>query len=258
MDDPEDLSPTLELVGDWTSARLLVRLLVVIDSPWELSAAGLTHRDTGETCELQMRPRDASMIEVFRAGECPVRPSLSDEVMEGIAGHHSILTVSASPDLRGWEAARTVLRCGSALVDSGALAVRCLQSGLAHAGDRLSTLERMAGAAGDDRALLGESLYLAYVMPLVRDGASPRTRGMALLEAPDAVVVGSVAEPNALDAMESLCLRTLAARAPTSGEVVHASPHSPPFRVERMPDRTDPGSRGYNPFGLWRLEPVSR
>lgn len=258
MHDTDDPTPTLELVGDWTSARLLVRLLMVIDSPWELSAEGLTHRDTGETCALAMRPREEGLAEAFRAGECPVRPSLSDEVLEGIEGHRSVLTLSAAPELRGWDAAHTVLRCGSALVDSGALAIRCLQSGLAHAGDRLGAIARMADDARDDRAMLGESLYLAYVMPFVRDEGPPRTRGMALLEAPDAVVVGSVAEPNALDAMESLCLSTLAGRAPGSGEVVRASPHSPAFRIERTPDRSDPGAADHNPFGLWRLEPIAR
>ena len=252
MQTEDPTSPTLELVGDWTSARLLVRLLQVIGSPWQLSAAGLTHAETGETCELEMRGPDPRLIEAFAAGDCPVRPSLLPETLEGVATHRAVVTVRPAQELKGWDAARAVLRCGAGLIDGGALAVRCVHSGLAHAGERWQTLDRMATAAEreGDRRLLAEALYLALVMPMVREGDLLRTRGMALLEAPDVVVPATVPEANALDALEMVCLRSLSGQAPGPGDTIRASPTSPPFSVERVPDLD-----GGNPFGLYRLAP---
>ncbi len=254
IDRPMPSAPTLELVGDWTSARLLIRLLQVIESPWELSALGLTHAETGETCLLEMRGPDPRIAERFAAGECPVRPSLLPETHEAIAGHRAVVTVRPAPDLEGWDAARAVLRCGSGIVDAGALAVRCRDSGLAHSGEHWQTLDRLATAAEleGDRARLAEALYLALVMPMAHAGDVRRTRGMALLEAADAVVSdNNVREANALDALEMVCLRTLSGQPPDPGQVLRASPSSPKFVVERGTD-LDEG----NPYGLWRLAPA--
>ena len=146
-----------------------------------------------------------------------------------------------------------MLRCGSGIVDAGALAVRCRESGLAHSAEHWQTLERMADAAEieGDRAMLAETLYLALVMPMTHVGDVRRTRGMALLEAADAVVPDTVPEAYALDALEMVCLRTLSGRPPGADEALRASPTSPRFRVERGPDLD-----GGNPYGLWRLSPA--
>lgn len=206
-----DPIPSIELVGDWTHPRLLLRLLMVIDSPWELDGSHFIHRDTGEACVLEMRGHDPELAELFLLGECPVRPSLDPERIEAIGEHRAVLTVRPSNGLRGREAARALLRCGAGLVDVGALGVRCVQSGLAHSGERWQALDRMADGAAleDDDALLAEALYLAMVMPLCRASDVLRTRGMALLGAPDAEMREVVAEARALDAMESVCLSTL-------------------------------------------------
>ena len=81
---------------------------------------------------------------------------------------------------------------------------------------------------------------------------------MALLEAPDVVVRDEVAETNAVDAMEALCLRTLSGQAPKAGDTLRASPHAPMFEVERGPDPTPPTHPTHNPFGLWRLTATGR
>jgi hypothetical protein len=245
-------TPTLELVGDWTSARLLIRLLQAIDSPWQLSAAGLTHVDTGETCTVSMRAHDPRLTDTFARGECPVRPSLNAEALAGIESHRAVVTVRAIDELTGWDAARAVVRCANGLIDGGAIALRCVESGLAHSGDHWQTLERMAEAAEHEgnRVLLGETLYMALVMPMAPYGDRLRTRGMALLEAPDAMIPATVPEANALDALEATCLRVLAGQAPATGDPIRASPSSPAFTAEQGPDPS-----GANPFGIWALSP---
>ncbi|MBX2796381.1 MAG: hypothetical protein KTR31_01890 [Myxococcales bacterium] len=251
-------SPSIELVGDWTHPRLLLRLMMVVDSPWQLDGSCFVHRDTQEACVVEMRGHDPELAERFAEGECPVRPSLSPERLQAIAEHKSVLTVSPAPGLSGRAAARAVLRCGAGLVDAGALAVRCVQSGLAHSGERFQALDRVAEGAEDedDTSMVCEALYLAMVMPLARRRDALCTLGMALLEAPDAVVAEEVMEARALDAMESVCLRTLAGRAPEDGAVVRASPSCPAFRLERCPDSRPKRDPDRNPFGVWRLTPA--
>ncbi len=255
----ESPTPRIELVGDWTSPHILIRLMDVIDSPWELTREGLTHQETGETCRVEMRPHDSALVDRFPAGESPVRPSLDAETLAGIGTHRSVLTVQAVGELSGWDAARAVLRCGSGLIDAGGIAVRCELSGLAHSAEQWQALERIAQGAEDDAtpALLGEALYRAFVMPFQLCAEGVRTSGMAVLEAPDAIIVGpDVAERHAVDAMEDLCLRMLTRQPPESGKVIRVAPNRPGFRIEHGPDPNDPVTEEHNPFGLWRMIPA--
>lgn len=255
----DDPIASIQIVGDWTSARILIRLLQVIDSPWQLSRAGLTHAETGETCQVVMRGHDAALLELFPAGECPVRPSLDDATLTAIGTHRAVLRVEPIEDLTGWSAARALLRCGDGLINAGGVAVRCVASGLAHSADRWQALEQMAVQADEahDRQRLGETLYEALVRQLVPTQGGVRTLGMALLEAPDVILLGAdVADEIALDVMEDLCLRTLADQAPASGEVMRSAPGRPGFVAQRGPDPTLPTEHDHNPFGLWRLTPA--
>lgn len=255
----DDLEPAIQLVGDWTSARILIRLLQVIDSPWQLSRTGLTHAETGETCQVTMRRHDDELIERFADGECPLRPSLDAPTLAAIGTHRAVLRVEPVRSLEGIAAARALLRCGDGLINAGGVAVRCVNSGLAHSADRWQALERMAveAEAEGDQARLGETLYQALVMPLIRTKSGVRTLGMALLERPDAVMVGAdVSEEVAVDVLEDVCLRTLAGQAPSPGDTVRSGPGRPAFRLERGPDPTDPVEHDHNPFGLWRLSPA--
>jgi len=205
-----------------------------------------------------MRAADEELAREFLAGECPIRPSLDDDVRNAIEKHKSIVVVHPTPDLTGWDAARAALRCAAGIVDAGATAVRCTNSGLAHSADRITALERMADGAEAEgnRSLLGEVLYLAFVMPYTMRRRRARTMGMALLESSDVQLTGPLTPTNAMDAMEALCLRVLSGRAPGSGDTVRADPDSPALTVELVPDPT-PG-REHNPFGLWQMTPPPR
>lgn len=213
---------------------------------------------TGETCVLTMRGHDPDLAGIFFAGECPIRPSLDEEVRRAIENHRTVLTVRPAEELTGWDAARALLRCASGIVDGGATAVRCVNSGLAHSADRIGALERMAEGSEveGNRAMLGEILYFALVMPYTTRERRARTLGMALLEASDAQLTGPLTPTNAMDAMEALCLRVLSGRAPASGDVVRAAPESPALTVEHVADPT-PGEE-HNPFGLWQMTPLPR
>jgi hypothetical protein len=185
-----------------------------------------------------------------------VRPSLDAATLTAIGEHRAVLRIEPVEDLTGWEAARAVLRCGDGLINAGGVAVRCVSSGLTLSADRWQALEQMAVQAEEegDRTRLGETLYEALVRQLVPTRGGVRTLGMAVLEAPDVILIGAdVAEEIALDVMEDLCLRTLAGQAPESGDVVRSAPHRPAFVAQRGPDPTDPVHHEHNPFGLWRL-----
>lgn len=214
--------------------------------------------ETGETCVLTMRAPDPDAPRRFFDGECPIRPSLDDDLRAAIEGHRSVLHLEPADHLTGWDAARAALRCASGIVDGGATAVRCINSGLAHAADRLSTLERMAQGAEEEgnRALLGEVLYLAFVMPYATRDRRARSLGMGLLEASDAQLTGPLTPQNGMDAMESLCLRVLSGRPPRSGDQVRAAPEAPALTVEHVADAAE--GREHNPFGVWQMTPLPR
>ncbi len=205
-----------------------------------------------------MRAADPATTKAFLTGECPIRPSLDDDVRAAIENHKAVLTLHPAESLRGWDAARAALRCASGLVDGGATAVRCVNSGIAHSADRIGALERMAEGAETEgiRSLLGEALYFALVMPYTTRERRARTLGMALLEASDVQLTGPLTPTNAMDAMEALCLRVLSGQTPASGDVIRAAPESPRLRVEHTEDPT-PGDE-HNPYGIWQMTPLPR
>ncbi len=130
---------TLEIVGGWTRPQLLMRLLAVIDAPWQPGAVGLHERGTGAVCKVQMRGADPELAHRIRAGEDPRAPSILEEDWPDIDVHHAVLRVrSTARDPQ--RAAAEVLRCGAALVNAGGVAVYCAASGVAHAGTHWLTL----------------------------------------------------------------------------------------------------------------------
>lgn len=244
----------VEVVGDWTSARLLIRLMQAIDSPWELTEAGLVHEDTGEVCLLEMRRADPALPAAFRAGESPVFPSLTDEVLAGIDGHRSVLRVVAAEPLVGEDASAAVVRCGSGLIDAGGIALRCVQSGVAHSAAHWQLLASQLDLAADaaDRR---SALYQALVRPLVRTASGWETVGMGLLDLPDVCAPPDLSETAALDAMEAVVARMLAGGQPVEGGTVRPSPTAPRLRVARAPDPRPASDPRHNPVGRWALTP---
>lgn len=126
---------SIRLVGGWPSSRLLIRLLRVVDAPWQAGPRGLEERGTSAVCAARLLPRDPGLPDQIRAGEDPRSPSILPTDWPEIDAHHAVVALhSLATDPR--TAAGEVLRCGAALVNAGGVAVRCDPSGVAHAGTR--------------------------------------------------------------------------------------------------------------------------
>jgi hypothetical protein len=240
------VAAAIELPGDWTSARLLVRILYTIGSDWELTEQGLVHRELGDTCTIAMRGTDAGLPERYRAWEDPVFPSFQEEDFGELGSHKAVVELTPGAGLKGRAAALALLRCGSALVDAGARAVGVVGSRLAHSSDRWSLLAGLLEGS-EDTALLR-----AFVRPTVRDGDRWRTLGLGLLGLPDVVVHGDVDEAYAFEMQEALSHRLLTGVVLTGNEVLQAGNQGPRVGVRKAADE---GSAA-NPHGVWRLEPA--
>lgn len=178
-----------ELAGNWTSGRILVRLLMVVECPWQPLRAGFIHKDTGERAQLAMAPPQPALTEALAAGVDPVLPSIDDELLGRIAHHKSVVLVTAPGGPDPLKAALTAARAANAIVDGGALALRCRTGGLAHGADPFQWLVAQAeqAAEGTGELDLAAALFPIYIR---RDlgGPQPQTLGMAALGAPDVVL----------------------------------------------------------------------
>ena len=242
----------IELPGDWTSATMLLRLMSALEIPWVATERGLVNQETGETCRIEMRRRDARLPSRFRSGECPVRPSLDTEAREGVDEHTSVVTVRAEEGA-GPEGGLVVLRAGAAFVDAGAWAVRVLGTGITHGARRWAELAQQASS--DDPEMVQRILYLAFVHPIVKEGPRWRTRGMALFEQRDVSVSADVPEAVAFDVMEALNISVLAGTKPPVGAIVRATRRGRPFLIDAGPDPRPEGDPCHNIEGTWILEP---
>ena len=242
------MSPlALELPGDWTSARLLVRILYTIGSEWELTEVGLVHRDRGDACQIRMRGPDPSLQARYRRWEDPAYPSFMEEDYEGLDDHKTVVELTPGEGLVQREAAMALLRCGTALVDGGARAVGVPGSQLAHAADRWQQLARLAdtdpGGPGEATAVLR-----AFVRLAVREGSSWRTRGLAELGFRDIVVEGGIDETYAFEMQQALAHRLLTGPGLTGDEVLQAGQQGPRVRVRSVEEA--------NAGKVWQLEPA--
>lgn len=242
------MNPTglaLELPGDWTSARLLVRILYTIGSDWELTEVGLVHQERGEACQIRMRGPDGDLVRRYRSWEDPAYPSFMDEDFDGLGDHKAVLELTPGEGLVERAAARALLRCGAALVDAGARAVALPASGLAHSADRWQQLSRLAdsdpGGPAEATALLR-----AFVRPAVRDGGDWCTVGLADLGQREVVVEGGIDETYAFEMQQALAHRLLMGPALSGDEVLQAGPQGPRVRVL-------PTSEAADGLGVWRL-----
>lgn len=173
---------TFDLPGDWTSARLLLRLLAAIDSPWDARMSGFTHRDTGECADLSMSPPRPELADLFAAGVDPIDPTIDDALLEAIHHHRSVVTVTAQdapPDARADAIADAlaVVRATAAIVTGGALAARCRSSGVAHGADAFHALVQVIDAVDADGGdVLPHLVRLVVRFDLLAE--PPRTVGM--------------------------------------------------------------------------------
>jgi hypothetical protein len=237
----------LELPGDWSSARLLVRILYTIGSDWELTEVGLVDQERGDACTLRMRGPDGGLVERFRAWEDPAFPSFMDEDYESLGTHKAVVTVRPGEGLVHREAGLALLRCGAALVDAGARAVALPGCQLAHSADRWQQLARLAdqdpGGPGEVTALVR-----GFVRPAVRDGAGWRTVGLGPLGLRDVVVDASIGETYAFEMQQALCHRLLTGPDLSGDEVLQMGQRWPQVHIRARSDAA-------NPLGVWHLQP---
>jgi hypothetical protein len=169
-----------ELVGGWTSARLLVRFLGLGDAEWEPLRAGFTRRGTRERVTLAMGPASPALALRFAAGVDRFRPTLDEALIDEVLAHRAVVVVSdprpAAPPL---DAAATLVRAASAVVNAGALALRCRTSGLAHGADGFQALAGGVDRA-DDRVAALLALYVTFAV-----GPRPSTVGLQAFALPD-------------------------------------------------------------------------
>jgi hypothetical protein len=206
----------LELPGDWSSARLLVRILYTIGSDWELTEVGLVDQERGDACTLRMRGPDGGLVERFRAWEDPAFPSFMDEDYESLGTHKAVVTVRPG-------------------------------EGLVHREDRWQQLARLAdqdpGGPGEVTALVR-----GFVRPAVRDGAGWRTVGLGPLGLRDVVVDASIGETYAFEMQQALCHRLLTGPDLSGDEVLQMGQRWPQVHIRARSDAA-------NPLGVWHLQP---
>jgi hypothetical protein len=189
---PKPVELAFDLVGGWTSPMLYLRLLTIVDHPWEPLRTGFTHRDTGEHVQLLMGPPQPDLPAAIAAGVDPFAPSIDETLIDEIAVHKAVVTVrSAKDDRRGSiERAVTMARAANAAINGGATAIRCRTSGLSHSAEAFQVLAAQVDAAAGDPAALGEALLAIYVLPSLST-TPPSTIGMHALGLPDVSVAAS-------------------------------------------------------------------
>lgn len=249
------MKPSLELVGDWTSPRLLIRLMIATDSPWQLTDRGLQSRETGDLCRLEMRGPDLKLAAKIREGDSPTAPSITEEIALAVETHKSVLRV-VPLDSSGDDALVALARCGAGLANAGAIALLCPQSGASCGADRWIALVEEIEAEIDTPSKR-ERLASAFVRPLVRAGDRWRSLGMGLLGCPDVAVPGSLPDAVALDLLSKTCARLTRGDLPSESEPVwtsakhRAGEGASPGRFVREDD--PPGTETFNPSGLFAL-----
>ena len=184
-----------DLVGDWPSPWILVRLLQVVNSPWEPGEEGFVHRRTGEACRVGFSGRpDLRLVSAIHDGACPVTPSIDEDLLEQARDHKAVTVVwvEGEPSVaRG----RTLVRAVAGIIDAGAVALRCRRSGLSHGADAFQAIAaRLEAPETADEALVDALIYRQLV-------GDAQTSGMDLLGLPDIALQRDVGPDRAADVL---------------------------------------------------------
>ena len=235
----------LRVPGPWRAPEELDEALARSESEYDVDEQGMVHRPTGRRFDVGVLPRDDEIHEVFAgAGR------ITDEDVAKVASHAVKVHVSGpggSP-----EAARAVMDAATALVRAGGYGVMVDNSGNCH-------------GVGDWLALAGDpqmgGLYWAYVSVTgARDQVF--SAGMHCLGFRDAEIL----DPLSLGAPDvnavGFLLHNFLGYVSQSGIPVLdgdalGDEESVMFRARSCPCTRFPvGSPWYNPYGIWRLEPI--
>ena len=240
------MSTTPELVlcipGPWDSNSALADEIAVSAIGYSLSGTVLRDAETGFACELVLQAADPELPEDFaKAGP----HWAATEAMADIDDHASVAYLVGPGGSR--EAAEAMMRAGAALIDSGGLGVKVDSTGIAHAPaywiDMCEQLDQLTA----HRALV---VYVA--------GAEVYSCGMHNFGLPEAITSGGD-KTQAAD-MLRFFTRYLLERAPqlADGHTFSVSEGKPMYRVEKVAaiDYGE-GSLFNNPYGAWRLSPVT-
>lgn len=223
-----------DLVGGWTSPNLFLRLLTIVEGPWEPLREGFVHRDTGERARLSMGPPSPELAATFPSGVDPFAPTIDEGLSDEIDAHRAVVTVrSASDPAPALVRALTVVRATNAALNAGAVAVRCRTSGLAHSAEAFQALAAVVEVAGEESR--AEALYGLYVLHARSMGC---TLGMHALGRPDVALRAAGADLD-LDLARLRALGMSIARGDPRGDAAEPDPRPLPAPLK-------------NPFGLVR------
>ncbi|HVE40084.1 MAG TPA: hypothetical protein VNM14_09370 [Planctomycetota bacterium] len=168
------------------------RIVLCLPGPWEsredlearlragafrLEEGKMLSSDGREAFEAEYRGPDPRMTSAFQASACRVRPSLTPADFHAIGGHRGVLYVLSDAYGRSTAAASAgrMIEVGQALVDAGAIAVKCESAGIAHSARRW-------------RELAGR-IFEAFVrLPILSDADEIYSCGMQLLGAPEGIL----------------------------------------------------------------------
>lgn len=153
------------------------------EGPFRLEEGKLRAADGRDAFDAEYRGPDPRMKSAFQVSACRVRPSLTPADFRLVEGHRGVLYVLSDAYGRSTaaSAAARMIEVGRALIDAGALAVKCESSGIAHSAARWRELaERLPAWA---------ALFEAFVrLPILSETEEIYSCGMHLLGAPDGLL----------------------------------------------------------------------
>lgn len=195
----------LTLPGDWTSPWIMLRLLQVVESPWEATERGFVNEASGERALLAMGAPIEGLAKVFAEGTDPTHLPFEDALIENLEAHHAVVQVSTEEGKGDpLRTLRAVVNAANAVVDAGALAVQVGSSGLAHSADAFQALVVAVDAAGEEDEALRRALFPVVVR--FKLGREAMTLGMHALGRPDAVLLDSGSPDRAVGLLERAVL----------------------------------------------------
>jgi hypothetical protein len=229
--------------------------------------------------EHEFSGHDDRMVAAFQAWAAPLEPSLKKEDFARIQEHKTVLYV-LSKNFSSQEAAGVsvaFLQLGRRLLESGAIAMKCESSGIAHGRSRWIELAEQAESyrslphgspdEKDHCQHFWSALFIAYVQLLIQSRDDFYTCGMHLLGKPDLIISDAVLQESivaktspvseAIDLFQGFAMYLLA-ECPEgkfgSGHTFQLDATRPRFRViwEKCTGYEE-DDYFFNPFGRWRF-----
>lgn len=219
------MTHVITMPGDWNHVGLLLRLMEVVEAPFQFTEAGLMEIETGVTVGFAFAPSPhPELAEQARLYDDPTRPPLTEKLLAALDAHQMVAQIQVPADARDPKTSLDLaLRAANAVVDGGALAVFLQGSGRIHEADAFQSM--MRGLEVDR--------HQAFLDIAVRFHLGPASTsvGMAELGLPDLLLPEAVGEDRALGLMERAAHQLL------QGETLPV-----------VPDTR--GGQGLNPHGL--------